>query len=160
MQTIDFYFYIQKCLSGNLEDYTNGDIPFISNTTLNNGVVKYVGIINEKEVIDKVPCIAVNGFGFASIQTKPFIGSGNGGVYITALVPKERMDMIELAYYAGQINLQSWRFSYGRRAVRHRLIKLELQKFLTNKIKNNLLTNLKDDIVLKIDGFINKLIDN
>lgn len=159
MQTIDQFFNIQKCQSGNLESYTSGEVPFVSNTTLNNGVVRYVGIIEDKEVIKKVPCIAVNGFGFATIQTQPFIGSGNGGVYITALIPKIGMSIIELAYYAGQINLQSWRFSYGRRAIKHRLLQLILKQYNENSIKGDLLQNLKKDISLQIDDFIDKIIN-
>jgi hypothetical protein len=158
MQTIDYFFNIQKCQSGNLENYANGKVPFVSNTTLNNGVVRYVDAITDKELIKKVPCIAVNGFGFATIQTQPFIGSGNGGVYITALVPKIEMSMIELAYYAGQINLQSWRFSYGRRAIKHRLLKLVLKKYNDNSIKEALLQDLKNDIASRIDEFINKVV--
>lgn len=158
MQTIDIFFNIQKCQSVNLESYTQGEIPFVSNTTLNNGVVKYVNVVSEKEIIKKVPCIAVNGFGFATIQTKPFIGSGNGGVYITALVPKKEMSIIELSYYAGQINLQSWRFSYGRRAIKHRLLQLVLKKFSKNSIKENLLQDLRNDITIQIDTFIQKVI--
>ena len=158
MQTIDFYFNIQKCKSGNLENYSLGKIPFVSNTTLNNGVVRYVDIVDEKELIQDVPCVAVNGFGFATIQTKPFIGSGNGGVYITSLIPKKEMSIIELAYYAGQINLQSWRFSYGRRAIKHRLVELKLQNFCKNTLNENLLPDLKNDITSQINNFINSSI--
>jgi len=158
MQTIDKFFNIQKCQSGNLENYTNGEIPFVSNTSLNNGVVRYVSIAEEKEIIKKVPCVAVNGFGIATIQTQPFIGSGNGGVYITALIPKVEMSILELSYYAGQINLQSWRFSYGRRAIKHRLLQLVLKEYSKNSIKENLLQDLRKDITLQIDDFINKVV--
>lgn len=104
--------------------------------------------------------MAVNGFGFATIQTQPFIGSGNGGVYVSALIPRKKMTMLELAYYAGQINLKSWRFSYGRRAVKHRLLQLTLQDFSKNKLNQNLLSNLKNDISNQINDFIETNIDN
>lgn len=119
---IETFFKSIRSSSRNLSLYTDGDIPFVSNSALNNGVVRYVTADLEREIIKQVPCIAVNGFGYATIQTKPFIGSGNGGVYVTALIPKKEMHTIELAYYAAQINLQSWRFSYGRRAIKRRLL--------------------------------------
>ena len=159
MQPIDFYFKIQKCQSGNLENYSIGEIPFVSNTSLNNGVVKYVSLLEEKELIKNVPCIAINGFGFATIQTRPFIGSGNGGVYVSALVPKKEMTMLELAYYAGQLNLKSWRFSYGRRAVKHRLLAITLSEFKKESISPDLLFNIKNDMVNEIDSFVKKVIE-
>jgi len=154
MQKIDFYFKIKRCKSGNLENYPDGDVPFVSNTTLNNGVVRYVSTLNDKEIIDDVPCITINGFGFATIQITPFIGSGNGGVYVSALIPKVPMNTIELSYYAGQINLQSWRFSYGRRAIKRRIIELKLQEFSNDKMDSNLLSDLKNNIILRIDNIL------
>lgn len=158
MQTIDFYFNIQKCKSGNLENYSLGKISFVSNTTLNNGVARYVDIVDEKELIGDVPYVAVDGFGFATTQTKPFIGRGNGGVYITSLIPKKEMSIIALAYYAGQIDLQSWRFSSGRRVIKRRLIELKLQSSCKNTLNENPLTNLKNYITLQINNFINSSI--
>ena len=155
---IDFYFKIQKCQSSNLENYPTGNIPFVSNTSLNNGVVKYVGLSEEKELIKNVPCIAINGFGFATIQTQPFIGTGNGGVYVSALIPKKEMTMLELAYYAGQLNLKSWRFSYGRRAVKHRLLAIKLSEFKKESISPNLLFNIKNTMVSEIDSFVKEVI--
>lgn len=154
MQTIDFYFDIQRCESSNLYDYSAGEIPFVSSTKLNNGVVKYVSLLDENELIKNVPCIVVNTFGFATVQTKPFIGGGNGGGYINPLIPKQTMSMIELAYYAGQINLQSWRFSYGRRAIKRRLIELKLKKFDKNIFNENILLDLKNNMMLQINNFI------
>lgn len=121
------FFDPKNAKSKNLESYLDGDIPFVSNSNLNNGVVHYVEPDNDR-VFD-APCIAVNGFGFATVQLKPFIGAGNGGVHIIALIPKKAMSIVELAYYASQINLQSWRFSYGRRAIQRRLLQVTLKEF-------------------------------
>ena len=122
------FFTPKNARSRNLEGYGNGSIPFVSNSNLNNGVVKYVDVDDEREII-QTPCIAVNGFGYATVQLKPFIGAGNGGVHIISLTPKKDMSVIELAYYASQINLQSWRFSYGRRAIQKRLLQIRLKEF-------------------------------
>lgn len=151
---IEDFFKSIRSTSRNLSLYTDGDIPFVSNTSLNNGVVRYVSADVEKEVIKQVPCIAVNGFGYATIQTKPFIGSGNGGVYVTALVPKKPMHTIELAFYAAQINLQSWRFSYGRRAIKRRLLgQIEIKEFnLDKKECARLEKEMKDKVMTSFAG--------
>src|SRR4051812_15507838 len=117
---IEDYFDIKKGTSGNMDSYSSGNVPFVSNTILNNGIARMVTPIGETEVLP-APSIAVNGFGYATVQLEPYIGAGNGGVYVSALVPKDpSMTVDELVYYAAQINIQSWRFSYGRRAIKSR----------------------------------------
>ena len=122
------FFTPVNAKSRNLDSYSTGTIPFVSNSNLNNGVVKYVDSDVKNEIVE-APCIAVNGFGYATVQLKPFVGAGNGGVHVIALIPKKEMSVLELAYYASQINLQSWRFSYGRRAIKKRLNQIKLQEF-------------------------------
>jgi type I restriction enzyme M protein len=129
-------FKPQNAKSRNLTGYAEGDTPFVSNSNLNNGIVRYVDADFEKEVIN-APCVAVNGFGFATVQLNPFIGAGNGGVHIIALHPLKEMSVIELAYYAAQINHASWRFSYGRRAIQRRLLQIELKEFDMSKTEQN-----------------------
>lgn len=121
-------FNPKNARSGNLEDYSNGTTPFVSNSNLNNGVVRFIQADDPAEVIES-PCLAVNGFGFATVQLQPFVGAGNGGVHIISLHPKQPMTVIELAFYAAQINRASWRFSYGRRAIERRLLQVELVAF-------------------------------
>src|ERR1700682_1298320 len=127
--TLRSLFQPNNAKSGNLEEYSDGEVPFVSNSNLNNGVVRYVEPLSDDEVIIQVPCIAVNGFGFATIQTEPFIGAGNGGVHVIALIPKKPMTVLELAYYAALLNYASWRFSYGRRAILRRLERVTLDQF-------------------------------
>ena len=122
------FFEPKNARSGNLESYSKGTTPFVSNSNLSNGVVKFIQADNPLEVI-KAPCLAVNGFGFATVQLQPFVGAGNGGVHIIALHPKQPMTVTELAFYAAQINRASWRFSYGRRAIERRLLQVELVPF-------------------------------
>jgi len=121
-------FHPKNARSGNLEDYSTGTTPFVSNSNLNNGVVRFIQADDPAEVIE-APCLAVNGFGFATVQLQPFVGAGNGGVHIIALHPKHPMTVTELAYYAAQINRASWRFSYGRRAIERRLLQVDLVPF-------------------------------
>lgn len=129
-------FSVQNAKSRNLDDYSSGNVPFVSNSNLNNGIVRYVEADVNKEVID-TPCIAVNGFGFATVQLNSFIGAGNGGVHVIALHPLKKMSIYELAFYSAQINQSSWRFSYGRRAIQRRLVRLELREFDLSKIERD-----------------------
>ena len=146
-KNIKEFFEIKKCRSGSLESYSAGDTPFVSSTTLNNGVEKFVESVNNNEIIKEVPCIAMSGFGFCTIQTEPFIGAGNNGAYVKALVPKTPMSLVELTWYASQINLQSWRFSYGRLAIKERSNKLNLIEFC---LKENETANFKKTITKNI----------
>lgn len=146
------YFHPIRSHSRNLTAYTEGETPYVSNTVMNNGVERYVFADKAKEVIKQVPCITVNGFGFATIQTKEFIGSGNGGVYITALAPIKPMSIIELAWYASQINIQSWRFSYGRRAIQRRLLgQIELVEYdLSTTECNAFKKKMEDKVIISV----------
>lgn len=145
---IEDFFIIKKGISGNMDNYGEGDIPFISNTVLNNGVARYITPQSDNELLP-APSIAVNGFGYATVQLKPYVGAGNGGVYVSALVPiKPDMSIDELVFYAAQINIQSWRFSYGRRAIKPRLREdIVLKKYSLGASQlNDLKQGLKDKI--------------
>ncbi|MDP3052922.1 MAG: N-6 DNA methylase [bacterium] len=115
-------FNIINAKSNNIEDYSIGDIPFITSTELNNGVEKYIEP-DEKSLIFNEPCITLSSFGFATVQIPPFVARSHGAVLI--LKPKQKLNLIELSYFAAQINLQKWRFSYGRWVTKKRLLKLE-----------------------------------
>jgi hypothetical protein len=121
-------FTVQNARSRNLDAYAEGNIPFVSNSNLNNGIVRYIEADDKKEIIQP-PCIAVNGFGFATVQLNPFVGAGNGGIHVIALHPLKVMSVYELAFYASQINHASWRFSYGRRAIKRRLLQVEIEPY-------------------------------
>ena len=149
-------FKPKNAKSRDLEDYIVGETPYVSNSNINNGIVRYVDADIENEIIRDVPCIAVNGFGFATVQLDPFIGSGSGGVHIIALAPIKPMNVIELSFYASQINLASWRFSYGRRAILKRLLQVQLIPFNLSgmevkKFEEMLLENTNDSIRKVLD---------
>ena len=60
---------------------------------------------------------------------------GNGGSAVRVLVPKYKMTYSELVWFAAQINMQRWRFFYGRMAIQKRLKQLSL-KAPNQKIKD------------------------
>ena len=51
---------------------------------------------------------------------------GNGGSAVRVLVPKYAMTYSELVWFAAQINMQRWRFFYGRMAILKRLKQIKL----------------------------------
>jgi type I restriction-modification system DNA methylase subunit len=129
-------FDIQSAKSSNIEDYTTGDIPFVTSTELNNGVEKYIDP-DENSKIFEVPCIALSSFGFATVQMPPFVARSHGALLV--LKPKKEMSLVELSYFAAQINLQKWRFSYGRWVTKKRLLKLNIPS-----IENKQLPKISD----------------
>lgn len=140
-------FHINKCKSSSLESYSVGPLPMVTSTELNNGVEKFIEPNENDEIIDKVPCITISGFGFAAVQTKPFLGAGNNGAYVKALIPKSKMSLMEIYFYAAQINLQQWRFSYGRLAIKPRVEMLKVKSF-----------DIKEENIKKINKDISGLI--
>jgi len=51
---------------------------------------------------------------------------GNGGSAVRVLIPKYNMTFSELVWFAAQINMQRWRFFYGRMAIQKRLKQIQL----------------------------------
>jgi len=117
-------FNIVNAKSNNIEDYSMGDVPFITSTELNNGVEKYIEP-DEESLVFNTPCITLSSFGFATVQIPPFVARSHGAVIV--LKPKKPMGLNELSYFASQINLQKWRFSYGRWVTKKRLLKLHIK---------------------------------
>ena len=60
------------------------------------------------------------------MQPWRFMARGNGGSAVRVLIPKYKMSFSQLVWFAAQINMQRWRFFYGRMAILKRLKKLEI----------------------------------
>ncbi len=69
------------------------------------------------------------------------------------LIPKKKFDIEFLYYVSSIIRLEKWRFNYGRKITPLRLlaIKLNLEKFNFNKIKN-----FRNELLKKIEKFENE----
>ncbi|MEK6919307.1 MAG: N-6 DNA methylase [Nanoarchaeota archaeon] len=124
-------FTIENAKSKNIEDYGNGEMPFITSTTTNNGVEMYIDE-DEEELIYRKPCITLSSFGLASVQIMPFVARSHGAVLV--LIPNKDMSLRQLLYYASQINIHNWRFSYGRWVTKKRLLKLEIPNITQMKL--------------------------
>jgi hypothetical protein len=126
---LDALFHIENAKSENIEDYETGKIPFVTSTELNNGVEKF---IDAEDNIISESCITLSSFGFAAVQLPPFVARSHGAVIL--LRPKIKMGLLELAFFAAQINQQKWRFSYGRWVTKKRLLKLEMKPINSAKL--------------------------
>lgn len=119
-------FTIKVAKSKGADDYDPGTLPFVTNTTLNNGVTKYVTPFSDDKTFDG-PAICISGLGYATVQHGSFLPKGNGGDSATILLPKEAMATEELLYYAALFNtLHTWRFSFGRKTSKRRVQDLDL----------------------------------
>jgi len=70
--------------------------------------------------------ITVTAFGQAYAQPWRFMARGNGGSAVRVLIPRYKMSFNEMLWFAAQINIQKWRFFYGRMAIKSRLSKLSI----------------------------------
>jgi hypothetical protein len=124
-------FSIAIAKSKSTDDYIEGNLPFVTNTEINNGVVRYVEPFDDDKVFDG-PAICISGLGHATVHYGQFLPKGNGGDSCTILAPKNAMKKSELLYYAALFNtLHGWRFSFGRKASRRRLENLEMKPLLS-----------------------------
>src|SRR3990167_3902861 len=124
-------FEILNAKSKGYDDHEEGKLPFISNSFVNNGVVGYVTPIKGERVF-KQKTICVSAFCEATVQKPPFLPRGNGGSVLTILVPKREMTDDELFLYATIINIQRWRFSFGRMVIADRLMEMEFPEIPSN----------------------------
>lgn len=121
-------FDIINAKSQSFKNHEKGNIAFITNGDYDNSILGYVTPLKEDRIFHEY-CICVSSFCQAVIHSPPFIARGNGGSGLVVLIPKNSMTKEELFFYAAQINLSSWRFSYGRMVIGSRLQNIELLPF-------------------------------
>ena len=121
---IESYCYVNGGKSSGESNYNEGSCPYVSSGDPLNSIIRLVSDV-EGEVFEN-GAITVTCFGRASIQPWRFMARGNGGSAVRVLIPKYRMSFSELVWFAAQINMQRWRFFYGRMAIAKRLKKIRL----------------------------------
>ena len=84
--TITELFELKVAKSKGNEDYDPGNVPYVSSTTQNNGIIKFVEPYPDDRVFNG-NLICVSGLGFATLQLGTFLPKGNGGDSATILVP-------------------------------------------------------------------------
>lgn len=128
-----------------LELTEEGTVPLVYGTTKNNGIIKLVKIYENIKVY-KPPLITVSYLGTAFVQVTEFTTSVVDKSNITVLIPREKMSLEELYYYAYQINsIGKFGFNYGRRMNQKQLDKMYLNKYERSltELKFNILDGLK-----------------
>lgn len=123
--TVTDYFNILNAKSFGERHYAEGEFPYISSGDLNNSIIRLVS--GDKNEIFWNGGITVTAFGLACVQPSPFFARGNGGSSVRVLEPKYNMSLRELVWFASQINLQRWRFFYGRMSIKSRLARLKIK---------------------------------
>lgn len=123
---IQSIFKVTNAKSKGFESYDDGNVPFISNGKLNNGIVGYVTPLEIDRVFEEKG-ICISAFCEATIQNPPFLPRGNGGSGLIVLTPLKPMNEELLTFYAAYINKYcNWMFSYGRMVTMERLKKIKL----------------------------------
>ncbi len=123
--TIETFFTVLVGRSAGESNYLAGSCPYISSGDPQNSVIRLVNDVSG-EVFEK-GAITVTCFGQACVQPWRFMARGNGGSAVRVLIPKFKMTYAELAWFAAQINMQRWRFFYGRMAIKKRLMQLKIK---------------------------------
>lgn len=121
---IEKYFTVKGGKSKGEKDYNEGSCPYVSSGDPLNSIIRLVGDV-KGEVFEK-GAITVTCFGRASVQPWRFMARGNGGSAVRVLIPNYKMSFSEMVWFAAQINMQRWRFFYGRMAILKRLKRIKL----------------------------------
>lgn len=120
--SIESFFLVSGGKSSGESNYLAGSCPYISSGDPQNSIIRLVNDV-DGEVFQQ-GAITVTCFGQACVQPWRFMARGNGGSAVRVLIPKYKMTYSELAWFAAQINMQRWRFFYGRMAIQKRLKQL------------------------------------
>ncbi|WP_291992241.1 hypothetical protein [Candidatus Accumulibacter sp. ACC003] len=124
-------FIVAVAKSKSTDDYLAGDVPFVTNAEINNGIVRYVEPFDDDRVFEG-PAICISGLGYATVHYGQFLPKGNGGDSCTILKPMEAVKKSGLLYYAALFNtLHGWRFSFGRKTSRRRIENLVMTPLLS-----------------------------
>ena len=110
----------------NIEDYGMGKIPFVTSTTLNNAVEMFIEP-SENDMYFEAFNISISSFGCANIQVESFVARSHGAVLVLKAKKNIELTFQELLFYTACLNLQKWRFSYGRWVTKERLKRIKLQ---------------------------------
>lgn len=118
------YFVVANGKSSGEKNYNEGNCPYISSGDTTNSIIRLVA--DDEAQVFPNGAITITAFGQAYVQPWRFMARGNGGSSVRVLLPKYKMTFNELLWFATQINVQRWRFFYGRMAIKSRLERLEI----------------------------------
>ena len=116
------FFHVWNGKSAGEKHYADGGTPYISSGGRSNSIVRLIEAAGPE--VFAHGGLTITAFGQAALQPWAFVARGNGGSSVRVLIPRYRMGVAELAWFAAQINAQSWRFFYGRMAIQSRVHRL------------------------------------
>lgn len=122
---IEKFFTVSGGKSSGESNYLAGSCPYVSSGDPQNSIIRLVNDVNGE--VFRQGAITVTCFGQACVQPWRFMARGNGGSAVRVLIPKFKMTYSEMAWFAAQINMQRWRFFYGRMAIQKRLKQLNIK---------------------------------
>jgi type I restriction enzyme M protein len=123
-ESVGYYFDIITPKSMGEKNYIDGTCPFVSSGDKDNSIVRLIH--EEASEVIGTGGITVTAFGQAYLQPWAFMGRGNGGSAVRVLLPKFKMTLNEMIWFTAQINIQKWRFFYGRMSIKSRISKLQI----------------------------------
>ncbi len=145
------FFIIANGKSSGEKNYSEGNCPYISSGDTTNSIIRLVAE-DENELFDE-GAITITAFGQAYIQPWKFMARGNGGSSVRVLIPRYKMSFNELLWFATQINIQKWRFFYGRMAIKSRLERMEISA------PSSIINDSGETVFTRINEFRNKLFE-
>lgn len=134
-EPVNYFFKVLNGKSSGEKNYNEGNCPYISSGDLRNSIIRLVA--QDTTQTFEEGGITVTAFGQAYLQPWGFMARGNGGSAVRVLMPKYRMSLNELIWFCIQINIQRWRFFYGRMAIKSRLERLIIQSPEKNILDTN-----------------------
>lgn len=123
-RNLEDFFHVKTGKSKGESNYMSGTCPYISSGDTQNSIVRLVADVDGEVFANGG--ITVTCFGQAYVQPWRFMARGNGGSAVRVLLPKYQMTYSELEWFAAQINMQRWRFFYGRMAILKRIRELRI----------------------------------
>lgn len=119
-------FRIHNARSAAFKSHAPGDVAFVTNGLVNNGIQGYVAPLRKDTAFD-FDGLCVSAFCEATVQKAPFIARGNGGSGLVILEPLRDLSKNQLIFYAAFINkILFWRFSFGRMVTKDRIELVEV----------------------------------
>lgn len=122
-----------------LNDLDTGDIPTVSRSSDNNGVVGFHAMPDDAELYEPLTITVSTVSGDSFVQLDKYIATDN----VVVCTPKVKMSIETLFFIAMMLNREKWRWLYGRQCYKTKFSKTEV--FLP--LKNN---KIDEDIIATI----------
>ena len=123
------------------EDLPDGDIPLVSCGEGNNGIIRYCSVPNN-HIYQNALTVAYNG---QPLTTKyhPYQFAAKDDVAV--LLPKIPLKNSTLLFVQMMLNREQWRYSYGRKCFKAKLIKMQIYL----PLKNNMVDEISIELLMQ-----------